>query len=96
MSKKKRNLKKERFKKDKQWFTHCLMARIYTETHSSGCVHFDKISAIFGEEIHDGVFAPVFFDYIRLGFSLIRIAFHPDRWHRHIILGPRVNLPARL
>ena len=96
MGDKKQILKEERFKTDKQWFIRCLMTRIHTETHNNGCVNFDKISAIIGEDINDGVFSPGFFDYIRLGFSLIWTAFHPCRRHRHIILGRRVNLSARL
>lgn len=66
MDKKNINIRQKMFQEGKKLFIHCLMVRIYTETHRHGCVSFDKIRDIIGERIYDGVFAPGFFDYLRL------------------------------
>ena len=88
------NIAMKLFQEGKKLFIHCLMVRIYTETHCHGCVSFDKIRDIIGERIYDGVFAPGFFDYLRLAALFAVTAFRPDKWHRSVILDQPVK-PAK-
>ncbi len=91
MSKKSNNHRNKKFQEGKKWFVHCLMTRIHAEYHSQGCVNFDRIRDIIGQELHNGVFAPGFFDYLRLAAYCAIIAFRPGRWHRSVIFGPPVT-----
>ena len=91
MSKKSNNHRNKKFQEGKKWFVHCLMTRIHAESHSQGCVNFDRIRDIIGQELHNGVFAPGFFDYLRLAAYCAIIAFRPGRWHRSVIFGPPVT-----
>lgn len=91
MSKKSKNRRIKQFQDGKERFIHRLMTRIYTESHSKGCVNLDRIRDVIGQEVHDGVFAPGFFDYLRLAAFCVMTALRPGRWHRSVILGPPVK-----
>ncbi len=92
MSKKSKNRLKKRFQEHKECFIHCLMVRVHMESHDKGGVNFDRIRDIIGQELHDGVFIPGFFDYLRLAAFCVLTAFRPGRWHHHVIFGPPVTL----
>ena len=86
MRKKNKTIRQKMFQEGKKLFIHCLMVRIYTESHQQGCVSFEKIRDIIEDRIHDGVFAPSFLDYLRLSALFFITAFRPNKWHRSIIL----------
>ncbi len=87
MGKKKRELRKKQFKEGMEWLVHSQMTRLLSEMPDQQCINFDSIRSILGDHIQDGVFAPGFFDYLRLGVRLIVTAFQPRKWHHAIFLG---------
>lgn len=91
MSKKSKNRREKDFQDNKKWHIHCIMVRIHADSHDKGCINFDRIRAILGEELHSGVFYPRFFDYLRLAAYCAVTAFRPGRWHNSVIFGPPIT-----